>query len=132
MKAKVVSRVVAVLAVIVLSATVAQAGGVGLGNLPYRSCYVINGQDLGTVVTLEDQFASQEVRIGGGRLLCTEVSINGEASAPGDHFKCYSISTGAHPSVVKHVEDAFGVAEDVAVSQARYLCVPATKTDPSP
>lgn len=144
LKANVLSRVVAVIGCIALSATVAHAGG-GQGGggtgLEGFQCYFINGAPQTRVVTLTDQFGTQNnVHVGAGHLLCTPVTaevVQGPElntflpeDTP-DHLKCYTIFPihPLTPAPVVRVVDQF-VFENVAVHVPILLCTIAVKKTP--
>ena len=141
-KAKFVSRVLAVIGFIALSATVAHAGG-GQGgggtSLEGYQCYLINGVNQKRTVTLADQFGIQEnVKVQGGRLLCTPVVAtltDGsdfdllDPSFAFDHFKCYAISSSRlSPAPTVKLRDQLDV-ETVRVFEPAFLCTIANKND---
>jgi hypothetical protein len=145
-RVKVASRALAVIGFIALSATLAHAGGGqgGGGNsLEGYQCYLVNGVNQKRTVTLADQFGIQEnVKVQGGRLLCTPVVAtltDGsefdllDASFAFDHFKCYAISSSRlSPAPTVKLRDQLDV-ETVRVSEPAFLCTIANKNDePAP
>lgn len=148
-KVNVLSRVLAVIGCIALSATAAHAGGGqgggGTGFEGYQ-CYLINGVNQPRVVDLSDQFGDRKnVPVGSGRLLCapvTGVLVDGSeldlfpADLVPDHFKCYDIPPFARlangriqlvdPNVVVKITDQFDV-EVLKVHSPVLLCVFAVK-----
>ena len=148
-KANVVSRVLAVIGCIALSATVAHAGagsGEGGPTIGGFQCYVIDGQEQTRVVTLDDQFGSHDVHVGEARLLCTPVQItkspdtintpdfdspkdavSGELLTL-DHLKCYTISPHIRPTPRTVVKIRDGLDnETLRVHRPQLLCTGANK-----
>lgn len=135
--------VLAAIGFVALSAAAAHAGGsAGARFGSALRCYFINGVDQSRLVTLEDQFGTQEnVVVGRGRLICAPTTrafvqegdldvIPDEFPDP-EHQKCYEIKGGGRqprfdPKADVEVADGFGV-ESVVVRVAQYLCVPASK-----
>ena len=144
-KVNVLSRVLAVIGCIALSATVAHAGagsGEGGPTIQGLQCYVIDGEEQTRVVTLEDQFGSHDVHVGEARLLCTTVQItkspgssdfNSPKDASGvelplDHAKCYTISPHIRPTPRTVVKIRDGLDnETLRVQRPQFLCTGANK-----
>jgi hypothetical protein len=134
MKAKVVSRVVAVIAVVGLMGTAAQAGrGSGGGDqLPYVffECHnVNNAPDQNQIVTITPgppsnpflNTGTHDVRVGPAKLLCVQVSISadqiGDFPLEPKDVHCYSISilTTPRPQVLTKdwtLDDPIGLVPD--------------------
>jgi hypothetical protein len=141
-KVKVVSRALAVIGFIALSATLAHAGG-GQGgggtSIEAYQCYLINGVNQKRTVTLADQFGIQaNVKVQGGRLLCTPVvatltdGSDFDSLPEGlafDHYKCYAISSSRlSPAPTVKLKDQLDV-ETVRVFEPAFLCTIANKND---
>ena len=143
MKATLFSRLVAVLGIIALSVTVAHAGGShGTGDSSFTGfeCYGINGAEQGVLVNILEvtpQFGPQQnVRVGGGKLICTQVTVTRAdgasfdvVSGDQDHLKCFAISGPGlqNPHVVAQLSDPLDQQENVRVEVSRYLCSFASK-----
>jgi hypothetical protein len=148
LRVKVVSRALAVIGVLAMSATVAHAGGGQGGGSPVLNafqCYLIDGDRPQThVLNLADQFGSrQNVQVGRARLLCT-AAVGTHPTDPfftfdplpegatGDHFKCYTISPlerGTNgrlrlydPDAAVDLTDELDVDKGVNVSIPTFLC----------
>jgi len=143
-KRKVVSGVLAVIGLLALATTVAQAGGGGTP-FPLTSFFVcnsINGGDAGLVVDIVKPFISparQGVRIGNAALACavaklfrsgttTEIEPN---SSNGPDLKCYSVSvsprnSGSPPPSYTATDDLFaGTDTGIHDTGIQYICGPA-------
>ena len=149
MKATLLSRLVAVLGVLALSVTVAQAGGShgGGGTEAFGYlCYAINGADQGVTVNILDQTGEfgqlNNVRVGGGRLVCTFASATktdtlhpdfDPVDGDGAHLICFNISGPGlqNPKVVAQLSHPFDNLETVTVNVSRYFCPFGSKTIPS-
>jgi hypothetical protein len=151
MKVKMGMHVLAVLAVLGLSVTVAHAGrGQGGGEVQVFDCHVINGQTSGRIVTLTDQFGVQEnLVLGAGQVVCTVALMttseetqfdNVPAGFDQDHLKCYTISSKLDsPNLAVRLFDAvnggINTEEDgelVTVRKSRHVCTFAVKIVPTP
>jgi hypothetical protein len=82
MRASIVSRMVAVMGLLVFSVPAAQAGSAGGGTpgpLPSgttpMSCRVVDGDDVQAGVTVSDAYGTKRVQIRGGRVLCTSIAV---------------------------------------------------------
>ena len=144
MRGKLVSRVMALIALVALYAPLAQAGHGGgsappsnINQLVPLSCRAINGVDENETINLTDAFGnSPQVRIGGSRLLCTVFigPVPGSTSGPStvNALKCYSVATNAQQGTPEpndvSVDDGFHVGESVTVTGAKFLCMPAFVT----
>ncbi len=153
-KAKVFSRVLLALALVVSSAAVAHAGGGGAGSslsVQLLHCYMINGSQSPYVLTLTDQFGTQQhVQLGKAKLLCTPTSLDQTTGAPeavvehgpalngdfdpgsADHLKCYDAPPLlAGPNGVVTLNDPFGnetLALNPNAARLAVVCAPAIKT----
>ena len=150
MKSRVVLSVLAVIGILALSATVAQAGPGGSPS-PLTSFFVChgisNGDASGMVVDVQESFFGANplrVKIGSGILACafaklfytgttTEIDPNPVAPLPGEkeQLKCYAFSASRQPSsgppTLYDVTDTLGgVDTDVQANRLQYICGPAT------
>jgi hypothetical protein len=133
-------KVVAVLVMVaslVASAGMAQAGGggEGLGDNPILfNCYLIHqGANPGHVVSVNDQFTNaHDVRVGKAKLLCTPASaspVSGPvllATPEPTHITCYDTNPDPDAGALVQLQDSFGV-QTVRVSQPKFLCVGSVK-----
>jgi hypothetical protein len=144
---KVVLGVLAVIGMLALSASVAQAGG---GGVPvalksFFVCHAINGANLGTPVDVQ----SDEAGLGGGvRALVTvgqaifacaqaalfqpgtpdEISPSVPGRPSPQELKCYTASTSkkSGQAGLFNIEDALSGTETVEVARdVKYICGPA-------
>ena len=155
MKGKVVLGMLAMIGILALSATGAQAGS---GSMPspltsFFVCHSINGDDPGKVLDLQSPVFGpnrQSVRIGNGTLACAwaklfppgktlpadEISPNPFSTL--SQLKCYNVSvsrktstTGQIPTRYSATDVLFGdltvlgTENDIQVSELRYICGPA-------
>ena len=153
-KLKFLSRVLAVIAVFLLFATAAHAGG-GQGGgsdqiIPFQ-CYLINDGDAppspNDVLNLVDQFGTREnVKVGKARLLCTPVIATKPGGGVFDpapagsepHLTCYTISPFSressgrvrlyNPDAVVDLSDELNSDTAVKVSVPAFLCTLSDKT----
>jgi len=146
-KVSVVLQALAVIGVVVLSVTVAYAGGGqggGSNELSAFQCYLIDGdQPPAHVLNLVDQFGTREnVQVGRGRLLCAPVTgTKPEGTLPAtfdplpdgaDHLTCYTVSPFERrpsgrlglfdPDAVVDLTDELDVAKGVKVSIPAFVC----------
>jgi len=114
MRIKIMTRALAMIALIVLCVPVAQAGH-GQGNAPspppgaifMMTCRVVDGESLGFLASVTDGYGQRNVKIGAGRLLCSAVAPdqagnlqlqitppapNPEPVADANAVRCYSLS----------------------------------------
>ena len=148
MKTRIVVGVLAVLSILALSITGAEAGAGGFPS-PLTSffvCQAINGDAAGRTVDITVAGVTlTNIKLGNGTLACqfaqlflpntapnpaTEISPN-PAGTRGS-LKCYAISvprkgTKGAPTLF-NFEDAFGVEEDVQGTQIQYVCAPSSIT----
>jgi hypothetical protein len=152
MRINLVSRVVAVIGLVLLLVPLAPAGN-GPGGTPQglpggtgpMLCRVITGDTLAFDITITDEYGTRTVRIGSGRVLCTSiVSMTAIAPSPqptevvgANALRCYSLSNlvqkgtpsapAPDPDVVT---DGFVVAEPISVGNPQFLCLPAAVVGP--
>jgi len=151
-KSRVVLSVLAVIGILALSATGAQAGPGGSPS-PLTSFFVChginNGDASGAVVDVDSSFFGANplrVKIGSGILACafaklfnpvtnTEIDPNLVAPLPGqkEQLKCYAFSASRRPSsgppTRYDVTDTLvGTDTDVQAERLQYICGPATFT----
>ena len=143
MKARIVTAV-ALAFTIASFAPGAYAGGGGAGT-PLDTfaleCYLVNGANPAHVLSIDDQFFSDEsqrtnVRLGKAKLLCTPATVTvtsnttvGTGFALADHLMCYEAPpVNGAPKVLKQVADPFGT-QTIEVGVAKYTCVGAFKCD---
>ena len=158
MKTNVVSRVVAVIGLVLLIVSVASAGN-GPGGAPGPMtaspgnllCRVTTGPVLGVQVTVQDTYMGEEVtrviRLGGGRLLCTSTTVSAvppavytEVTDPAQNaLRCYSVSnvsgpagqnatSDSDPQVID--DDGFSTNEATTVGGIQFLCTPTIVINP--
>jgi hypothetical protein len=48
------------------------------------------------------------------------------------HYQCYRVEVATKPMTLKTLQDQFGLAEKIAVSNPMYLCVPTAKNGVEP
>lgn len=145
MTRKLVSGMLAVIALGALSATGAQAGSGGTPS-PLTSFFVcnsINGEDAGRRVNVGSSFWNfnpLNVRIGNATLACafaklfdptTGAEINPNPDLSKQQLKCYSISVSKQtrnsaPPSYRVTDELMGEDPDVAGSSPQYICAPAT------
>lgn len=147
MKAKVVLGVLAVMGILVLSATAAQAGAGGQVSplTSFFSCVSINGDASDKVVDVEANLFGDgrtAVKIGNGNLACaftrlfdptTGLEIEPKTGGADEQMKCYSASVSKKISLTGQLRydatDALiGLEEDIQASEIRYICGPANFT----
>ena len=145
MKAKIVLQVVAVIGFLVLSVTVAQAGGgpgVTLLN-GWFECQAISGSaPVGDVISIRDvdDFSAvirATVRVGSAVLACRQVQVADPSNATaalqpslGDRLKCYTSAVQGSKGNADFLTfvDAFGMQENLRVFAPQFLCTSAQAT----
>jgi hypothetical protein len=141
-KCKVVLAV-AVVGILGLSATVAQAGGAGGSPAVMKSffiCNQINGDDAGVTVDVESSVLGnnpQSLRIGNASLSCAFAKLRDVVTGalllpnfPDTHqsLKCYSVSVAKKPGTVNRIgaTDELIGPEVVQMTGVQFICAPAT------
>lgn len=143
MKSRTISGVIAVIGIVVLSATLAQAGG-GAGAASFNTffqCQAIDGANVNQVVSthefVTDELLQGGLRVGAGILKCRQVNvqnaagvfINGDISST--EIKCYAVSVKGPKAASEAVvlQDDFFAAESINKSPAiQMLCGPTLET----
>lgn len=149
MKSRVVLSVLGVTGILALSATVVHAGSGG-SPFPLTSffvCHGINGDDPGKVVNVDASVLltnPRNVRLGNATVACVVAKLfdaltETEIPPPplgvnSDGLKCYTVSVSRQPNTKPptrwDITDSFGLETDVPASDLRYICAPATFTNP--
>ncbi|HYS04861.1 MAG TPA: IPTL-CTERM sorting domain-containing protein [Candidatus Dormibacteraeota bacterium] len=94
---------------------------------PHYTCYTIAGAAPPAVVDLQTQFGIEpSVAVGPPQLLCAPTLKNGQGDLNDPHLKCYQIA-GDDPPHIVNLTTQFGLESNVAVGQARLICVPVKK-----
>ena len=143
MKYQVVLGALAVIAILALSATGAQAGGGGVPS-PLTSffvCTAISGNAAGPVVDVQSPVFGpdrQGVKIGNATLACafaqvfqggTEIDPNPSGN---EQLKCYSVSvpksTGSTPPTRYNTDDELVGQDSVKSTNIQFICAPASFT----
>jgi hypothetical protein len=148
MTGRVVSRVLAVIGILALSATMAQAGGgQGVGNITtFFECHSIDGGNVNQVVStheLDDASTLRHgnLRVGAGVLSCRQVDVKNSAGnfingdLQSDELKCYTVSAKGPKAASEEVmlQDDFFAAEPVNRSPAvQMICGPALPVTTTP
>ena len=146
MKTRIVVGVLAVLSILALSITGAEAGAGGFPS-PLTSffvCQAINGDVPGRTVDIRIPGLNLNlgsVKLGNGTLACTfaqlflpktTTEISPNPGGTWGSLKCYAISVprkGAQGGpTLFDFEDAFGAETDVQGSQIQYVCAPTNIT----
>jgi len=119
--------------------TVEQAALAAHGILPaekkhHYKCFDITGPPLGQLVTLQDQFGTQNAQVMEPRYLCPPAIKNHQyGSLDSPHLKCYGIQPlGAPPVAIVDLDGQFGYEKNVPLGPASMLCTPANKQVISP
>jgi hypothetical protein len=156
-KSKVVISVLAVIGLVALSATAAQAAGGNPFVIPsFFVCQGINGEDPGRSVSVQGSILlvnPQGARLGNGSLVCSVArlvdAVTG-ASIPdpplgvlSDGLKCYNVSvprrstTGINTrfDIIDYLfpvdpQSGLRIETNVPTSSFQYVCSPATFTNP--
>ncbi|MBI2912340.1 MAG: hypothetical protein HYY03_00285, partial [Chloroflexi bacterium] len=97
-----------------------------LPKLHYK-CYQITGPALNATVVAQTQFGVEELQLREPVDLCAPALKNNQGYLHAPHLKCYAIQNGNDPPQVVNLITQFGVEKNVAVGQARLLCVAAQK-----
>jgi hypothetical protein len=147
-KSKVVLSVLAVVGIVALSMTAAQAAGGSPFVIPsFFVCQGINGDDPGTTVSVQGSILlvnPTNARLGNGTLACVVAKLLDAAGNPipdppnvlSNGLKCYSVSTSRKPGGLAFRWDISdflfpgGTETDVSASSFQYVCSPATFTNP--
>jgi hypothetical protein len=143
MKGRIVSQVVAVIGLIVLSVTVAQAGSGSGGQALtlWFECRSINGgTNVGDNVSILDPSGAPVLEpnaiVGMSVLACRQVQVQLKGSPgvlpafTGDHLKCYTLAVQGKSDTSNFTfTDAFGTEQNITVLGSRYLCATAVITE---
>jgi len=152
-KSKVVISVLAVIGLVALSATAAQAAGGNPFVIPsFFVCQGINGEDPGKTVGVQGSILLNnplQARLGNGTLACVVAKLVDALGNPipdppavlSNGLKCYNVSvsrkstsTIGPPATRWDINDFLfpnnGLETDVPVSSFQYVCSPATFTNP--
>ena len=156
MKSKVVISVLAVIGLVALSATAAQAAGGAPFVIPsFFVCQGINGEDPGRSVSVQGSILlvnPQGGKLGNGTLACSVAKlVDGVTGTPipdpplgvlSDGLKCYSVSVPKRsltPTKFFDITDylfpldpqsGLRIETNVPTSSFQYVCSPATFTNP--
>jgi hypothetical protein len=133
---------VAMVGILGLSATGAQAGGAGgvPAAMPFFICNQINGDDAGATVDARDSGLLnnlQSLRLGNATLACALVRLFEPGTnnflrpnPDGSHesLKCYSVSVAKKPGSVNRllVTDELTGEEPVQMTGVQFICAPAS------
>jgi hypothetical protein len=99
----------------------------------FRAYRAMGARATQELMTLVDQFGTEEVRLGSVRLLMTPVEKRRQGrepepiQRPAEHLKCYGIA-GADQNRTVTVSNQFRDETVVRVRQPSHLCAPAAKT----
>jgi hypothetical protein len=101
--------------------------------LNHSWCYEVTGDRVGSVVTLEDQFGTDEVRVERPKLFCNPVTKNNEEPPEPDvHLTCYEIK-GPQRTQATPVEIDNQFEHDIfTITAFELLCVPSEKESVTP
>jgi hypothetical protein len=146
-KGKIVSQVVAVIGILALSATLAQAGS-GSGGQAFALWYecrsVIGGTNVGENVSILSPDAQTVLEangiVGMSVLACRQVQVNVKGpgggtlgALPGDHLTCYTLAAQGKPETSNfNYSDAFFPSPGLNLTAlgSRYLCATSGITAP--